>query len=152
MRYTLILEFPDGRTETISFNILLNLFHFIKSRFSQIKKYKQTLTIIHGDKYHYKPNETNILIQNVKDYFKYIDNKLSKIVENRILKENNKLDEYSQVIQSLHKSFVELEKSLQEKTSTHQQVIEEVIAEKFQTISSDVNNKINSIKQEELLH
>ena len=79
MRYTLILEFPDGRTETISFNILLNLFHFIKSRFSQIKKYKQTLTIIHGDKYLYKPNETNILIQNVKDYFKYIDNKLSKI-------------------------------------------------------------------------
>lgn len=79
MRYTLILEFLDGRTETISFNILLNLFHFIKSRFSQIKKYKQTLTIIHGDKYLYKPNETNILIQNVKDYFKYIDNKISKI-------------------------------------------------------------------------
>jgi hypothetical protein len=79
MRYTLILEFPDGRTENISFNILLNLFHFIKSRFSQIKKYKQTLTIIHGDKYLYKPNETNILIQNVKDYFKYIDNKISKI-------------------------------------------------------------------------
>ncbi len=79
MRYTLILEFLDGRTETISFNILLNLFHFIKSRFSQIKKYKQTLTIIHCDKYLYKPNETNILIQNVKDYFKYIDNKLSKI-------------------------------------------------------------------------
>ena len=79
MRYTLILEFPDGRTENISFNILLNLFHFIKSRFSQIKKYKQTLTIIQGNNYLYKPNETNILIQNVKDYFKYIDNKISKI-------------------------------------------------------------------------
>jgi hypothetical protein len=88
--------------------------------------------------------ETSSESKNTSDTY----NKLSKIVENRILKENNKLDEYSQVIQSLHKSFVELEKSLQEKTSTHQQVIEEVIVEKFQTISSDINNKIDSIDED----
>ena len=88
--------------------------------------------------------ETSSESKNTSDTY----NKLSKIVENRISKENNKLDEYSQVIQSLHKSFVELEKSLQEKTSTHQQVIEEVIVEKFETISSDVNNKINSIDED----
>ena len=60
-------------------------------------------------------------------------NKLSKIVESKVSKENDKLEEYSQVIQSL-----------QEKTSIHQQVIEE----KFETISSDLNNKIDSIDEE----
>jgi hypothetical protein len=71
-------------------------------------------------------------------------NKLSKIVESKVSKENDKLEEYSQVIQSLHTSFVELQESLQEKTSIHQQVIEE----KFETISSDLNNKIDSIDEE----
>lgn len=79
MRYTLILELPDGRTQTTPFHNLLNLFEFIKSRFAQIKKYKHTLTIIDGNKYLFKPSETKILIQIVKDYFKFVDNKLSKI-------------------------------------------------------------------------
>jgi chromosome segregation ATPase len=68
-------------------------------------------------------------------------NKLSKIVENKVSKENEKLEEYSQVIQSLYEAFTELEKSLQEETSTCNQIIEE----KFETISSDVKNKIDSI-------
>jgi hypothetical protein len=70
-------------------------------------------------------------------------NKLSKILENKVSKENDKLEEYSQIIESLHKSFVELEESLQEKTSTYNQIIEE----KIETISSDVKNKINSIDE-----
>ena len=84
--------------------------------------------------------ETSSESKNTSDTY----NKLSKIVENRISKENNKLDEYSQVIQSLHKSFVELQESLQEKTSTYSQLIED----KFETISSDVNNKIDSIDED----
>jgi predicted nucleic acid-binding Zn-ribbon protein len=75
-------------------------------------------------------------------------NKISKILENKVSKENDKLEEYSQVIQSLHEAFLQLDKSLQEKTSTHQQVIEEVIEEKFETISSVVTNRIDSIGEE----
>ena len=70
-------------------------------------------------------------------------NKLSKILESKVSKENDKLEEYSQIIESLHKSFVELEESLQEKTFTYNQIIEE----KIETISSDVKNKINSIDE-----
>jgi len=88
--------------------------------------------------------ETSSESKNTSDTY----NKISKILESKVSKENNKLDEYSQVIQSLHKSFVELEESLQEKTSTHQQVIEEVISKKFQTISSNVKNKIDNIDEE----
>jgi hypothetical protein len=71
-------------------------------------------------------------------------NKLSKIVESKVSKENEKLEEYSQVIQSLYEAFLELETSLQEETSTHLQVIEE----KFETISSDVNDKIDNINEQ----
>ena len=71
-------------------------------------------------------------------------NKLSKIIESRVSKENEKLEEYSQVIKSLYEAFVELETSLQEETSTQLQVIEE----KFETISSDVNTRIDSIDEE----
>ena len=71
-------------------------------------------------------------------------NKLSKILENKLSKENEKLEEYSQIIQSLHEAFVELEKSLQEETSTYNQIIEE----KFETISSDIKNKIDNIDEE----
>jgi len=84
--------------------------------------------------------ETSSESKNTSDTY----NKISKILESKVSKENNKLDEYSQVIQSLHKSFIELEESLQEETSTYNQIIEE----KFETISSDVNNKIDSIDED----
>jgi len=95
--------------------------------------------------------ETSFEVKKTTDTY----NKLSKILENKVSQENNKLDEYSQVIQSLHEAFIELEKSLQEETSTYNQIIEE----KFETISSDVksiihsigenvNNKINSIDED----
>ena len=70
--------------------------------------------------------------------------KLSKIVENKVSKENEKLEEYSQVIQSLHEAFVELEKSLQEETFAYNQIIED----KFETISSNVKNRIDSIDED----
>jgi chromosome segregation ATPase len=84
--------------------------------------------------------KTSFEVKNTTDTY----NKLSKIVESKVLKENEKLEEYSQVIQSLHEAFTELEKSLQEETSTYNQIIEE----KFETISSDVKNKIDSIDEE----
>ena len=83
--------------------------------------------------------ETSIEVKKTTDTY----NKLSKIVENKVLKENEKLEEYSQIIQSLHKSFVELEKSLQEETSTYNQIIED----KFETISLNVNERISSIDE-----
>ena len=84
--------------------------------------------------------ETSSEVKKTSDTY----NKLSKIVESRISKDNDKLEEYSQVIQSLHKSFVELEESFQEKTFAHHQVIEE----KFETISFDVNNRIDIIDED----
>jgi len=84
--------------------------------------------------------ETSAEVKETSDTY----NKLSKIVESKVSKENEKLEEYSQIIQSLHEAFVELEKSLQEKTLAYNQIIEE----KFETISSDVNNKIDSIDED----
>ena len=83
--------------------------------------------------------ETSSEIKKTTDTY----NKLSKIVENRISKENEKLEEYSKVIQSIHEEFIELEESLQEKTLTYNQIIEE----KFATISSDVKSTIRSIDE-----
>jgi len=84
--------------------------------------------------------ETSAEVKETSDTY----NKLSKIVESKVSKENEKLEEYSQIIQSLHEAFVELEKSLQEETLAYNQIIEE----KFETISSDVNNKIDSIDED----
>ena len=83
--------------------------------------------------------ETSVEVKKTTDTY----NKLSKIVECRVSKENDKLEEYSQVIKSLHEAFVELEESLQKETSTYNQIIEE----KFETISSDVKNRIGSIDE-----
>ena len=83
--------------------------------------------------------ETSFESKNTSDTY----NKISKILENKVLKENDKLEEYSQVIQSLHEAFIELEKSFQEETSTYNQIIEE----KFANISSDVNSTIHSIDE-----
>jgi len=84
--------------------------------------------------------ETSSEVKKTSDTY----NKLSKIVENRISKENEQLEEYSKVIQSLYEEFIELQNSLQEKTSTYGQIIEE----KFETISSVVKNKFDSIDED----
>ena len=70
-------------------------------------------------------------------------NKLSNILESKVSKENEKLEEYSKVIQSIHEEFIELEKSLQEETLEYNQIIED----KFETISSNINIRIESIDE-----
>jgi len=84
--------------------------------------------------------ETSSKVKDTTDTY----NKLSKILESKLVKENEKLEEYSQIIQSLHEEFVELQSLLEEKTSSYDQVIQE----KFADISSDVNRKIRSIDEE----
>ncbi len=83
--------------------------------------------------------ETSFEVKKTTDTY----NKLSKIVENKVLKENEKLEEYSKIIQSLHETFIELEKSIQEKSSTQLQIIEE----KFEDISTNVNDRIDDFSQ-----
>jgi folate-dependent phosphoribosylglycinamide formyltransferase PurN len=61
MRYTLILELPDGRTETKSINSFFIAFHYIKNGLSRIKKNKEILTIIDESK-----NEIIVLNGNSK--------------------------------------------------------------------------------------
>jgi len=84
--------------------------------------------------------ETSSKVKDTTDTY----NKLSKILESKVVKENEKLEEYSQIIQSLHEEFVELQSLLEEKTSSYDQVIQE----KFEDISSDINKKIHSIDEE----
>ena len=79
MEYTLIFEKPDGATMSTPISDILWVFHNIKISFARIKKNKETLTLIYEDKYLYKPNETKLLIQMVKDYYKFIDDKLALI-------------------------------------------------------------------------
>jgi folate-dependent phosphoribosylglycinamide formyltransferase PurN len=61
MRYTLILELPDGRTETKSINSFFIAFHYIKNGLSRLKKNKEILTIIDESK-----NEIIVLNGNSK--------------------------------------------------------------------------------------
>jgi hypothetical protein len=64
-------------------------------------------------------------------------NKLSKIVESRIERENEQLEEYSKIIQSLHEAFIELETSLQEEVSASLQKVEEQIESYKNEITSE---------------
>ena len=107
----------DNRVENIAFAIDSNLENFnsqLQETYSEVKKTTDTY------------------------------NKLSKIVESRVSKENEKLEEYSQVIQGLYEAFVELEASLEEEASSHLQLIEK----EFETISLDVKNRIDNIDEE----
>ena len=84
--------------------------------------------------------ETSSEIKKTSDTY----NKLSNILESKVSKENEKLEEYSKVIQSIHEEFIELEKSLQEETLEYNQIIED----KFETISSNINIRIAIIGEE----
>ena len=84
--------------------------------------------------------ETSFKVKQTTDTY----NKLSKIIENKVVKENEKLEEFSQIIRSLYETFVELETSLQEKNLTHLQIIEE----KFENISSSVNERLGKFNEE----
>jgi len=88
--------------------------------------------------------ETQSKVQNTSETYQ----KLSKSLEKKVFEENERLEEYSQIIQSLHEAFVELENNIQEENTSNRQVIEEVIEEKFETISSNVTNRIDTIDEE----
>lgn len=71
-------------------------------------------------------------------------NKLSKIVENKILNGDQKLNEYSQNIKQLYESFVDLQNIFENKNLSQIKVINE----KFEVISSNINNTINIFNED----
>ena len=82
-KYTLIFEDKNGNTETIEmqfplFNILL-VFDRIKLNLQRLKKDGLQITLINNSEYLSKPKNTNVLIQMVEDYYKFIDDKLALI-------------------------------------------------------------------------
>jgi hypothetical protein len=81
MKLILIFEDKKENTETIEVQFILQVFHQIKINLPRIKKQKLSITLIeeNGKVYKYlsKPEDTNILIQIVKDYYKFIDDKLA---------------------------------------------------------------------------
>jgi hypothetical protein len=81
MNYTLIFEDKEENTKTIDIQFILEVFNQIKINLPTIKKYKITLLKNDGNisEYLSKPKNTNILIQMVKDYYKFIDDKLALI-------------------------------------------------------------------------
>lgn len=82
MNYTLIFEDKEENTKTIDIQFILEVFNQIKINLPTIKKY-DSITLLKNDgnisEYLSKPKNTNILIQMVKDYYKFIDDKLALI-------------------------------------------------------------------------
>ena len=83
MNYILIFENKQGQTESIDIVGVLQVFNHIKINLQRIKKNDLKIKLIQNDgnlsKCLSKPKNTNILIQMVKDYYKYIDDKLALI-------------------------------------------------------------------------
>ena len=83
MKYILIFENEQGQTRSIDIVGVLQVFNQIKINLERIKKNDLKITLIKNDgnlsEYVSKPKNTNILIQLVKDYYKYIDDKLALI-------------------------------------------------------------------------
>jgi hypothetical protein len=74
---------------------------------------------------------------------------LSKIVESRISKENEQLEEYSDIIKSIQLEFNELQKSLNEKFLNHQSTLEENI-DSYQEFIENKNQKFVEDYQKKL--
>ena len=83
MNYTLIFEDKKGQIESIDIVGVLQVFNQIKINLQRIKKNDLKIKLIQNDgnlsKCLSKPKNTNILIQMVKDYYKFIDDKLAII-------------------------------------------------------------------------
>ena len=83
MNYTLIFEDKKENTQSKDIQFILEVFNQIKINLERIKKNDLKITLIKNDgnlsEYVSKPKNTNILIQMVKDYYKYIDDKLALI-------------------------------------------------------------------------
>jgi len=84
MNYTLIFEDTKGSSTSIEMQYILLIFNEIKINFQRIKKNDLKITLIQNDgnlsEYLSKPKNTNVLIQMVKDYYKFIDDKLALII------------------------------------------------------------------------
>jgi hypothetical protein len=83
MNYTLIFEDKEENTQTKDIQFILEVFNQIKINLPTIKKYDYKITLLKNDgnisEYLSKPKDTNVLIQIVKDYYKFIDDKLALI-------------------------------------------------------------------------
>ena len=83
MNYTLIFEDKKGRMETTEIVGILQVFNQIKINLQRIKKNDLKIKLIQNDgnlsECLSKPKNTNVLIQMVKDYYKFIDDKLALI-------------------------------------------------------------------------
>ena len=83
MNYTLIFEDKKENTQSKDIQFILEVFNQIKINLERIKKNDLKITLIKNDgnlsEYVSKPKNTNILIQMVKDYYKFIDDKLAII-------------------------------------------------------------------------
>jgi hypothetical protein len=83
MNYTLIFEDKQENTQTKDIQFILEVFNEIKINLPKIKKHDLKITLIKNDgkvsEYLSNPKNTNILIQIVKDYYKFIDDKLAII-------------------------------------------------------------------------
>lgn len=78
-QYTLIFEDKNGNTETIEIKYILLVFDRIKLNLQRLKKYNLKITLIKNSEYLSKPKKTNVLIQMVENYYKFIDDKLALI-------------------------------------------------------------------------
>jgi len=78
-KYTLIFEDKIGNTETIEMQYILLVFDRIKLNLRRLKKDGLQITLIKNSEYLSKPKNTNVLIQMVEDYYKFIDDKLALI-------------------------------------------------------------------------
>ena len=83
MNYTLIFQDKKENTQSKDIQFILEVFNQIKINLERIKKNDLKITLIKNDgnlsEYVSKPKNTNILIQMVKDYYKFIDDKLAII-------------------------------------------------------------------------
>ena len=80
-KYTLIFEDKNGSAETIEMQYLLLVFDVIKLNLQRIKKEGLKITLIDNGSSEYlsEPKNTNVLIQMVDDYYKFIDDKLALV-------------------------------------------------------------------------
>ena len=83
MNYTLIFEDKKGKMETTEIVGILQVFNQIKINLQRIKKNDLKIKLIQNDgnlsECLSKPKNTNVLIQMVKDYYKFFDDKLALI-------------------------------------------------------------------------
>ena len=83
MNYTLIFEDKEGNTQQKDIQFILEVFNQIKIELPTIKKHGYKITLLKNEgnisECLSKPKNTNVLIQMVKDYYKFIDDKLALI-------------------------------------------------------------------------